>query len=51
VRVSARDRDIVQEIIALLRGNDFAIDIQFTDFRPAGWRRCSTSRSRKIRAR
>ncbi len=33
VRVSAKDRDTLQEIIALLRGRDFGIDMQFTNFR------------------
>jgi uncharacterized protein YajQ (UPF0234 family) len=33
VRVSAKDRDILQEIIALLRGKDFGIDVQFTNYR------------------
>src|SRR6185312_1832633 len=29
VRVSGKDRDALQEIIALLRGHDFGIDMQF----------------------
>lgn len=33
VRVSAKDRDILQEVIALLRGQDFGIDMQFTNYR------------------
>ena len=33
VRVSGRDRDTLQEIIALLRGHDFGIDMQFTNYR------------------
>ena len=33
VRVSAKDRDTLQEIMALLRGKDFGIDLQFTNFR------------------
>lgn len=33
VRVSGKDRDTLQEIIALLRGHDFGIDIQFTNYR------------------
>jgi uncharacterized protein YajQ (UPF0234 family) len=33
VRVSAKDRDTLQEIIALLRGHDFGIDMQFTNYR------------------
>jgi uncharacterized protein YajQ (UPF0234 family) len=33
VRVSGKDRDALQEIIALLRGQDFGIDTQFTNYR------------------
>lgn len=33
VRVSAKDRDVLQEVIALLRGHDFDIDMQFTNYR------------------
>ncbi len=33
VRVSAKDRDTLQEIIAVLRGHDFGIDMQFTNYR------------------
>jgi uncharacterized protein YajQ (UPF0234 family) len=33
VRVSSKDRDTLQEIIALLRGHDFGIDVQVTNFR------------------
>ncbi len=33
VRVSAKDRDSLQEVIALLRGQDFGIDMQFSNFR------------------
>ena len=33
VRVSGRDRDTLQEIIAVLRGHDFGIDMQFTNYR------------------
>lgn len=33
VRVSGKDRDTLQEVIALLRGSDFGIDMQFTNFR------------------
>ena len=33
VRVSSRDRDTLQEVIALLRGRDFGIDMQFTNYR------------------
>ncbi len=33
VRVSGKDRDSLQEVIALLRGRDFGIDMQFTNYR------------------
>jgi hypothetical protein len=33
VRVSGKDRDSLQEIIALLRGQDFGIEMQFTNYR------------------
>jgi uncharacterized protein YajQ (UPF0234 family) len=33
VRVSGKDRDTLQEILALLRGQDFGIDMQFTNYR------------------
>ena len=33
VRVSGKDRDTLQEIIALLRQKDFDIDMQFTNYR------------------
>jgi uncharacterized protein YajQ (UPF0234 family) len=33
VRVSGRDRDTLQQVIALLRGKDFGIDMQFTNYR------------------
>ena len=33
VRVSGKDRDSLQEIIALLRNKDFGIDMQFTNYR------------------
>ena len=33
VRVSGKDRDTLQEIIALLRSRDFGIDLQFTNYR------------------
>jgi cyclic-di-GMP-binding protein len=33
VRVSGKDRDILQQIIALLRGREFGIDMQFTNYR------------------
>lgn len=33
VRVSGKDRDTLQEIIALLKSSDFGIDMQFTNYR------------------
>jgi len=33
VRVSSKDRDTLQEVIALLKGSDFGIDMQFTNYR------------------
>ena len=33
VRVAGKDRDILQEVIAALRGYDFGIDMQFTNYR------------------
>jgi cyclic-di-GMP-binding protein len=33
VRITGKDRDTLQETIALLRGHDFGIDMQFSNFR------------------
>lgn len=33
VRVSGKDRDTLQEIIILLRGHDFGLDLQFINYR------------------
>jgi len=33
VRVSSKDRDTLQQVIALLRGHDFDVDLQFTNYR------------------
>jgi cyclic-di-GMP-binding protein len=33
VRISGKDRDTLQEVIALLKGHDFGIDLQFTNYR------------------
>lgn len=33
VRVSSKDRDTLQQTIALLKGNDFGVDLQFTNYR------------------
>jgi len=33
VRVSGKDRDSLQEVIALLKGKDLGIDMQFTNYR------------------
>jgi len=35
VRISAKDRDVLQEIIALLKGKDLGVDLQFTNYRSA----------------
>ena len=33
VRVSGKDRDTLQDVIAMLRGRDFGLDIQFVNYR------------------
>jgi uncharacterized protein YajQ (UPF0234 family) len=33
VRVSGKDRDSLQSVIALLRGKDLGIELQFTNYR------------------
>jgi uncharacterized protein YajQ (UPF0234 family) len=33
VRVSGKSRDVLQDVIHLLRGEDFGIDMQFTNYR------------------
>jgi hypothetical protein len=33
VRVSSKDRDTLQEVIAMLKAKDFGIDMQFTNYR------------------
>ena len=33
VRVAGKDRDALQEVMAMLRGKDFGIDMQFTNYR------------------
>jgi uncharacterized protein YajQ (UPF0234 family) len=33
VRVAGKDRDVLQEIIGILRNEDFGIDMQFTNYR------------------
>jgi len=33
VRVSSKDRDTLQQIIALVKQQDFGIDLQFTNYR------------------
>jgi len=33
VRITSKDRDTLQEIIALLRGKDMGLDLQFTNYR------------------
>lgn len=33
VRVASKDRDLLQQVIALLRAGDFGVDLQFTNYR------------------
>ena len=33
VRISSKDRDTLQDVIAMLRAHDFGIDLQFTNYR------------------
>ena len=33
VRIVSKDRDVLQQIMAKLRGGDFGVDLQFTNFR------------------
>ena len=33
MRITGKDRDTLQEAIALLKGQDFGIDMQFTNYR------------------
>lgn len=33
VRISGKDRDTLQQVIATLKGKDFGIDVQFTNYR------------------
>ncbi len=33
VRVTSKDRDTLQQVIAMLRGKDMGVDLQFTNFR------------------
>ncbi len=33
IRVSGKDRDTLQEVIASLKGKDFGIDMQFSNYR------------------
>ncbi len=33
VRVAAKDRDALQEVIALLKGQDFGVELQYTNYR------------------
>jgi uncharacterized protein YajQ (UPF0234 family) len=33
VRISGKDKDSLQQVIALLRGGDFGVDLQFVNFR------------------
>jgi cyclic-di-GMP-binding protein len=33
VRISSKDRDTLQEVIAMVKAQDFGIDLQFTNYR------------------
>lgn len=33
VRIVSKDRDVLQEVITLLRGKDFGVELQFTNYR------------------
>jgi len=33
VRIAGKDRDTLQDVISMLRGHDFGIDMQFTNYR------------------
>ena len=33
VRVTSKDRDALQQVIALLKGGDYGVDLQFTNYR------------------
>ena len=33
VRIAGKDRDTLQQVIALLKGGDYGVDLQFTNFR------------------
>ena len=33
VRVSGKSRDLLQEVIQLLKGSDFGLELQFTNYR------------------
>jgi len=33
VRISSKDRDTLQQIIAMVKQQDFGIDLQFTNYR------------------
>jgi uncharacterized protein YajQ (UPF0234 family) len=33
VRISSKDRDTLQEVIAMVKQQDFGIDLQFTNYR------------------
>jgi cyclic-di-GMP-binding protein len=34
IRVTSKDRDVLQEVIALLRGKEFPVALNYTNFRP-----------------
>jgi uncharacterized protein YajQ (UPF0234 family) len=33
VRISGKDRDTLQDVIAMIKQKDFGIDLQFTNYR------------------
>ncbi len=33
VRITSKDRDVLQQVIALLKGKDFGVELQFTNYR------------------
>jgi hypothetical protein len=33
VRIAGKDRDTLQQVLALLKGSDFGIDLQYSNFR------------------
>ena len=33
VRISGKDKDVLQEVISLLKGQDFPVELQFVNYR------------------